>query len=339
MIILPDGTPLDLENIRFATASDLLSKLGSELKSTCDQFLDSPACVLDSLESVHVVQGEFAEVLLDKDVNIIGSSDATTCFMAVLIDHPSGRALVCHHDETTVQLIDNIIQGIVPQMQSPELYLVGGALTADEDDGNKTISTTTVTTLLHVLHSLSIPITLKLFCALAWNTDPITRAPLCQSLAVSLKKQHRQQEMCTAFAVPPGGWKDNRGPLIIPRLAQIWLDYGRNKHLRSVYDANKGQWNIKLLEGASSSNGAGGGDAHAEEEKRQGRWIDSRLLDLSDADLLQCCSTSPECELPHIAGEIRTCLQWALAQRQPLRMAEHRFQFNKSSKCWEELPS
>jgi len=203
----------------------------------------------------------------------------------------------------------------------------------------------TVSTLLQVLHSLPISISLKLFCALEWNTDPIKRAPRCQSLALSLRHSQlgttatKTTATATAFAVPPGGWKD-RGPLIIPRLAQIWLDYDRTN---SVYDANKGQWTIKMLERASVS-GVGterqkGETDHSTLEKRlpKSTWLDSRVLDLSDADLLRVCSTSPECELPHIAGEIRKCLEWAFMQLPEMQVVEHRFRFNNGIKDWEEV--
>jgi Protein N-terminal asparagine amidohydrolase len=345
MIILPDGKALDLQS-EIRSSLDLSSRLGSELKSSCKAFLDSPACVFSS-ETVHVTQGECAEIFVENNVQVLGSSDATTCVIAVLTDQPSGRAIVCHHDESTVKLAKNITQGIVPGMQSPELYLVGGALV--NTDGCSTISFATVTTLLQVFHSLALPIRLKLFCALEWNTDPVTRAPRCQSLAVSLKNSPQGATFtATAFAVPPGGWKD-RGPLIIPRLAQIWLNYSRDTHLRSVYDAEKDQWAIKLLEGAAfssvddtketeeSKTTAAAISKILEKRESNSTWIDSRVLELSNSELLRVCSTSPECELPHIAEEIRNCLQWGLAQRPPLRSVEHRYRLNKASKEWDKV--
>jgi len=120
MIILPDGKPLGLEN-GIRSASVLVSKLGPELKSRCDAFLDSPACVYDYVETVHIVQGEIAEISLDKNVKVLGSSDATTCLIAVVLDHPSRRAVVYHHDESIVQLAESITHGILPRMQSPHI--------------------------------------------------------------------------------------------------------------------------------------------------------------------------------------------------------------------------
>ncbi|KAH7615939.1 hypothetical protein NADE_000776 [Nannochloris sp. 'desiccata'] len=341
MIILPNGKPLGLE-AGISCASDLVSILGLELKSRCDAFLDSPACVYNYTETIHVVQGEYAEISLDKNVNVLGSSDATTCLIAVLLDHPSRRAAVYHHDKSTVQLAENVIQGILPEMQSPDLYLVGAALTNNDSSNN--MSVTAVLTLLQVLHSLPLFINLKLFCALEWNTYPIKRAPRCQSLAVSLMHSpHQQLESlatsitATAFPVPPGGWKD-RGPLIIPRLAQIWLICDKNKRRDSVYDADKGQWTIKILEGAVRKERREGETEYSTLERPPNSiWLDFRVLDLSDADLLRVCSTSPECELPHIAGEIRTCLKWVFMQMPQVQVVEHRFRFNNARKGWEEV--
>jgi hypothetical protein len=343
MIILPDDKPLGLE-AGISSACDLVSIFGLELKSRCDAFLDSPACVYNHIETFHIVQGEIAEIPLDENVKVLGSSDATTCLIAVLLDPPSRRAVVSHHDQSTVKLSENITQGILPRMKSPELYLVGSALT--NYDGSDTISVTTVLTLLQVLHSLPISISLKLFCALEWNTDPIKQAPRCQSLAVSLTYSQlgslETKTTATAFAVPPRGWKD-RGPLIIPRLAQVWLNYDRNKRRESVYDAEKGQWTIKLLEGASSS-GVGKerregetGYSTLQERSPNSIWLDSRVLDLSDTDLLRVCSTSPECELPHIAVEIRKSLEWVFMQMPEMQLVEHRFRFNNVNKDWEEV--
>ncbi|KAG7671580.1 hypothetical protein KSW81_003712 [Nannochloris sp. 'desiccata'] len=301
-----------------------------------------PACVYNYTETIHVVQGEYAEISLDKNVNVLGSSDATTCLIAVLLDHPSRRAAVYHHDKSTVQLAENVIQGILPEMQSPDLYLVGAALTNNDSSNN--MSVTAVLTLLQVLHSLPLFINLKLFCALEWNTYPIKRAPRCQSLAVSLMHSpHQQLESlatsitATAFPVPPGGWKD-RGPLIIPRLAQIWLICDKNKRRDSVYDADKGQWTIKILEGAVRKERREGETEYSTLERPPNSiWLDFRVLDLSDADLLRVCSTSPECELPHIAGEIRTCLKWVFMQMPQVQVVEHRFRFNNARKGWEEV--
>jgi hypothetical protein len=340
MILLPDGKPLDVDSV--ITSDHLIHELGLELKSTCDAFLASPACISDSIETVHVVQGEFAEILVDQNIKVLASSDATTCLIVVFVDQASGYAAIYHHDESTVQLAENITQGIInSSMQSPDCYLVGGSA-----GGSTTSSENTLSTILHCLHSLPIPITLKLFCALDWNTDPITRAPRCQSLAISLRKHQQQGNViATAFAVPPGclGKKNNqRGPLIIPRLAQIWLRYSTNKVKlnRSVYDANTGQWALHLLQGGAAAASPASSEIITPEEKTiKSKFKSSikRLLDLSDEELLAVCCTSPEFELPHIPGEIRKCLQWVLAQKKPLQNVEHRFQFNNKSKDWDEL--
>ena len=295
MLLLPDGSQFNFDSgIRNRN-------LHPALKSSCDEFLDREACVwYHGVKSVHVTQGEFATVLLDEQV-IIGSTAASTCVICVAVDVPTGRATICHHDASTVRNTENITQ-LVTGMQSPFLYLVGGYqeinenITATADDSSS-CSENTVQTILTVLNTLASPriITIKLFCVLEWNTDPISGAPRCQSLALVLPS-------LTAFPVAPhheGGWRD-RGPLLPVRTAQLWYN-SQNSLMKSCYDPVDKIFIARCVTGELWPNSS--------------RWLEMMLALESDEELLQRVSTSPAHELPHVAEDIRKSFRWALQQQ------------------------
>ena len=80
--------------------------------------------------ALHVVQGEWATVHLAPGPAarplLVGSTDATTCCIAVLVDSASRAASVAHHDDTTTVSCDAII-ATLGAMRAPHLWLLGGA--------------------------------------------------------------------------------------------------------------------------------------------------------------------------------------------------------------------
>ena len=305
MIVLPDTSRLLLQD--GADSKSLLDQLES-LKPACDSFLEDTACIWPSSESVHVVQGEFAELSLCGDVMTMGSTDATTCTIVVAIDLPTHRATICHHDEVTTSFHQNITQ-LVAGMKSPQLFLVGSY-----SGGNQTISSTSVHIILKTLNDLSTPITLKLFCALDWNTDS-SGAPRCQSLAISLQS-------LKPFPVAPfyeGGWR-GRGPIIYERMSQLWYNTAGKTPLKSIFDPIQDVWRSQLVAGEVSA---------------YTRRILSKTLALPDEEFLQRMSTSPEHELPHVVEDLRKICRWVLEQDGPLRWEEREFQW--VSNGWYEI--
>lgn len=301
MILLPDTSRLVLPNEdNEQDFNSLLDQMNS-LKSVCDSFLDSTACVWRLSKSIHVVQGEFAQLsLTETNLTCFGSTDATTCAITIAVDLPTLRATVCHHDEATVLVPQNITQ-LVCGMESPQLYLVGSYA-----GGNPGVSFSTVSTLLKILDALPTPITLRLFCALDWNTDP-SGAPRCQSLAISLPS-------IAPFPVAPfneGGWVD-RGPLISARMGQLWYNAYGKKVLRSVYDSSRGIFISRLVTGQVAV---------------QTREALSKILSLPDDKLLMYLSTSPEHELPHVASDLRESCRWVVEQDERLRVEERQFKW------------
>ena len=293
MLYLPDGRALDA-----ACEDDLITQITSDplVTAQCASFLNTPACVWDSKRSVHVVQGEWAEVALSSGAQVVlGSTDATTCTIAIAVDAHSGLATVCHHDEDTSHILQEALKPL-GGMHAPSLYLVGGY-----SDGSGT-GRRVVTSLLAAYAASPTPITLRLFCVLELNTDA-AGAPKAQSLAYNLAA--RRAFLATA-------WPD-RGPALPARMAQLWHTISGSGGLTKIQCTPDGRWSAVLSRGA----------LHSELQAHL-------LLDaVGDAELLQRCSTSPEHELPHIAEDLRASFRWMLQETGPLRVEEFVFTWQK----------
>lgn len=282
MILAPDGRTL------WGSVTDhcSLDHIASELQHASESFLDSTASVWPLRKSIHVFQGECAEVYVNEGV-LVGSTDATTCAIVVMLDPSSGKATVCHHDEITCKDPSAVLQTL-NGMQAPFLY-VSGAYSDRRGTGRAS-----VTALMDAFASSDIPITLRLFCVLGANTDA-HGAPRCQSMAVCLR---------SGQAVHVTEWPD-RGPCAARRLAELWLNNGGGEDggagaLRRVYCPEKRRIEAELVQGAVPHSTAA---------------VFQELIDCDDAELLQRCSTSPEHEMPHIAEEMRESFRWALEGR------------------------
>lgn len=264
-------------------------------------FLASHACVWNHARTVHVVQGELATVPVTiGSVAVLGSTDATTCLLAAAFDARSGLASVAHYDDGSIldpRNTANLVQG----MERPSLYLAGAARCGGERGA--ATAAATLHALLRVLDRSPMSIDLRLFCALDWNTDEAGR-PRAQALALALPSG-------TPFL--PESWRD-RGPLVEARMAQLWCGAGPGIPMKSIIDGKESEWLVTVV----------AGEAVASPGRRQRLQA---LVDLPDEELLQECSTSPECELPHVAEDIRAALRWVVAQDGPLRLEQHRFRW------------
>ncbi|GAB4815308.1 hypothetical protein N2152v2_002354 [Parachlorella kessleri] len=209
--------------------------------------------------------GELARVSTSVSVCWVGSSDATTCVIVVLLDLQAGLAAVAHFDAATSANPCNL-EACLEGMTAPSLFLVGGY---GIDNG---VSSQTVLRLLQQAHSTPTPVTLRLACIGGLNTDA-AGAPRSQSLAVNLQ----------TGAAAPARFLD-RGPLAIPRLAQLWLrERPESRTLQPVFDAASGQTRVSLILGAPN--------------KQLVAYL-GYLLAQDTPQLLEIISTSPEHEGP-----------------------------------------
>lgn len=137
-------------------------------------------------------------------VRYLGSTDATTCVIAVLIDPPSGTAAAAHFDSASAASVASV-GALLRGMAAPLLFLAGGYCDA-RGQGPRDAEA-----LLHRFHTTQLPISLRLCACGRANTDA-AGAPRCQALALDL----------ATLAPYPAHFAD-RGPLPLPRLAQLWL--------------------------------------------------------------------------------------------------------------------
>lgn len=266
-----------------------------ELRQAAEAFLDSPVSLPPGVPAVHVFQGEAAVVgtRLQRHpaqpppaaqqqqqqachshrqnpppLCYLGSTDATTCVIAALLDTGAGLAAVAHYDEGSAACPADLAACLPPEMEAPSLYLVGGFSEA------RGLGRTTAAALLSHYHAAPLPISLRLCCAAGLNTDA-AGAPRCQSLALHLPSG-------TPLAV--AHWPD-RGPLTTERLAQLWLhdSGGGSARLQQVWDRERSRLVVRLQEGTCNAQLA----------------LYLRYLLRQDAPaFLRMVSTSPEYEGP-----------------------------------------
>ena len=307
--------------------------MASSITALNSTFMQSQACVWHRTKSLHVVQGEFARCALT-DVRVIGSTDATTCLIAVAVDaaSPHLTASVCHFDEATVH-IENRITNLVAGMTAPYLYLVGATPHRPSHRCHPSASVATTAKLLETLHyEITTPIIVKLFCVLKWNGDASNNgAPLFQSLALSLSLfpgMGGHIGNVRALHVPPGpqGWPD-RGPLLHARLAQgCFAEEHRLLKLErkmsmsshecvglsedSIYDEIEECMCFRLFLGSALPR-------HVLDQ------IQSVAELRDDHEFLQRVSTTPEHELSHVVDDIRGSYRWILDTERDRQVCEN----------------
>ena len=118
-----------------------------------DDLLVDSRCVecCDSVGCLYVGQREWATVLFDdKHLDTIGSDDATTCHIVLIVDDATGNCAMCHFDGTDVQGgIEDMLESLKNQRQpsssvasrdvsSFSLYVAGGF----DDDRRSSIDLT-----------------------------------------------------------------------------------------------------------------------------------------------------------------------------------------------------
>lgn len=248
----------------------------SYIRYTCATFLTSALCLRDCSSFLHVFQGEIAAKIRTEGgpVRWAGSSAATTCVIAVFVDPHTELASVCHFDNFT-SCSASCIEECLDGMDAPFLYLVGGY------SDTRGLGPGTCEQLLAYFHKLKMNISLQLCCVAKLNTDALG-APTCQSLAVDLR----------SLAAYPAVFA-NKGPLAIPRLAQMWVQDGQPR-LNNIFDPCQQQIVLRLEKG--------GGD------RRLLRAL-LHLADISPSQFLHQVSTSPEHEEPEFLGgrEVHPC--------------------------------
>lgn len=116
---------VDGEAIGKCLATQLLARKG--IRDVCTKFQSSCSDpqMFAGRKSVFVLQGEFAEVDIARDPDIvISSGQATTCVVGVAVCKQSNIACICHMDgrSSTLAHLRRWLRGMI----KPVVYLVGG---------------------------------------------------------------------------------------------------------------------------------------------------------------------------------------------------------------------
>lgn len=259
---------------------DLLTAVLQVARSAAFDFLESSLHHSRKFKRVHVGQGELAIVSREAEATggdaplphiCLGSSDATTCVICVMLDVRTHTACCFHADEETNPGGCAALVEALAGMAQPELLLVGGCA-GSRGARLRGGHSRAASTLLGWFHTQPRLFSLRLCCLGALNTTA-AGLPRATSLAVDL----------STGAAAPDPWRD-RGPLQAARGAQLWMRGPLTSGgLRSIYDTERARLQLALACGAAPAVS-----------------VDSlrALAALADDDLLQCTSTSPDVEPP-----------------------------------------
>lgn len=285
MIVTPDGRPLD-------QASYLASVLSSPiLRKANEDFLSGRLLeVPRSLKNIYVLQGEQAFVDFHKGgVAYIGSDEATTCVIVVVICRKANKAWAAHYDQGSSRG-DLSFKRFANCFVEPELYLVGGY--AEPSNAGRDVC-------IHVLkmfhEQMSQTFALQLACIYNANVDE-HGAPRSRQLAVHCDSG---KAICATFG--------DRGPSVSRRLAYNHCYKG--PFLLSIFDSTTDTYRLP---------------GFVSKMPTQRIFDYSELLLLPGDELLQCYSTSPSHESDRFVPDMRALFEWLIdAQDMPDPKEEH----------------
>ncbi|XP_022830371.1 protein N-terminal asparagine amidohydrolase isoform X1 [Spodoptera litura] len=276
------------------------------------QLLAAAARVVPPPGLLYVGQRELAAVVPhDKNVNIIGSDDATSCIIVVIRHSGSGAVALAHLDgsgtaEAATAMVSRVQQLAVGYPEGRlELQLVGGFTDphrySDELFANIMLS----------FHRLSVEIDLTLACCCELNTalGGGSAAPLVTGVGVDIR----------AGDLFPATFPD-KGPELPLRGARTITSGPHSGQVLDIYDNTVGLLRI--------------GPFNYEPLRGVDLWLEQ-----SDDFILQHLSTTPAVEPPHFVHNIRVTLKFI--QQHPFPAVtvfpdnrSHYYRRDEQSGCW-----
>ncbi|XP_075978527.1 N-terminal amidohydrolase 1 isoform X2 [Anticarsia gemmatalis] len=261
---------------------------------------------------LYVAQRELAAVVPhDKNVNIIGSDDATSCIIVVVRHSGSGAVALAHLDgsgtaEAAAAMVTRVQQLAVGYPEGRlELQLVGGFTDphrySDELFANIMLS----------FHRLSVEIDLTLACCCELNTalGGGSAAPLVTGVGVDIR----------AGDLFPATFPD-KGPELPLRGARTITSGPHSGQVLDIYDNTVGMLRI--------------GPFNYEPLRGVDLWLEQ-----SDDFILQHLSTTPAVEPPHFVHNIRVTLKFI--QQHPFPAVTvfpdnraHYYRRDEQTGCW-----
>ena len=288
MVLLVRGQPV--------SATSLLDCTDAVLQAAAEAFLAQPEPLPQEQPCVYACQGE--EITMGAHAaGLLASSDATTCVIAALVSAAAaaatqGVARIVHHDEATTRSLASLqstVAGLGQQATNAaaaaaQLWLVGGY--RDERGTGAAVARR----LLEFLEGCEAALEVQLCCLGAQNTAA-NGSPRCTALTLDLR---------TLAAHPTAPQPHSRGPLLPARMAQWAYTAGSGGNAD-----NSGDSSSSSLRSITCTPGL---PLRLQLALRHGRppahllWHALQLLQMSDEELLQNWSTSPQHEPPHFAA-------------------------------------
>mmetsp|Transcript_12728 Transcript_12728/g.27572 ORF Transcript_12728/g.27572 Transcript_12728/m.27572 type:complete len:326 (+) Transcript_12728:73-1050(+) len=294
MLVDSDGRALPVNQLLQA----LLDQ--KHIKEANECFINSEVQVVDrNRPCICVLQGEKAHVNYSRNNFVVGSDDATTCVIIVLLDPDTHTAWTTHYDQGTVHS-DASVLDVLLGMQSPEAYLVGAY---EEPSG---VSKDVIESLLMLLHEhTDRKVKIRLACVASANTFP-DGSPRTRALAVD----------CQSRMAYPAEFED-RGPEIPRRFAHGWCGCG--PALVNIYTLDSDQLVLPAF------------------DARQPSWYVmryERLMALPDEEMVKHCSTSPAHEGPKFVRDMRAAYAWIIERQEDGDVPQVVYTWSSDRACW-----
>lgn len=278
-------------------------------RETATQFLSIPTKTVGAPGLLYVCQREMAAVAPhDKNVNIIGSDDATTCVIVVVRHSGSGAVALAHLDGNGT---DEAVSTMVARVQELafgypegriELQLIGGF------KDTQGYAEDLFSNIMQSFHKHPLEIDLTQACVGELNT--ILRGdinwPIIYGIGVNVKTGE----------IFPSTFPD-KGPDIQLRMARHFTG---GHQVLDIYDSTVGMLRI--------------GPFNYDPLRGVDLWLSQ-----SDEFILQHLSTSPEVEPPHFALQVRATLRYIQDNQFPAVTVfrnnnPHYFRRDESTGCW-----
>ena len=304
-LLLPDGSAWSCEPGKGATNAVEAILTCPELIASNQAFLNSDVRSIPATSrSIHVVQGEAALASWASHDLCIGSTDSTTCVIAVVVCGQTQMAWAAHFDEATAPL-DHTFSDLAAQQGAlqgeADVYLVGGF---EEKSG---FSAAVVAGVLRSLHACPVRLHLRLASILRLNTTP-AGGPAALHLAVD----------CRSGTPHPATFAD-RGPELPRRFTySSMITHGL---LAPLYDAKA---DVMRLPGF-----------YVHMPRQYMAYYQSAVA-MSDEQFLSRCSTSPAYEPPNFCDDIRASYQYRIDVHDH-HIPERSYKWSAERCAWEEV--
>ncbi|KAG4073688.1 hypothetical protein HA402_000912 [Bradysia odoriphaga] len=300
--VLQDECPMD---------TSALFMLHPVYRDYANQLLEIPTKTVGPVGLLYVGQRELAAVAThDKNVNIIGSDDATTCIIVVVRHSGSGAVALAHLDGNG---IDEAVSTMVDRVQNLALGYPEGRIEVQLIGGYKDQQSYAEDLFFNIMQSFhKHPLEIDLTQACVGELNTIVRGdlnwPIIYGIGVNIKTGE----------IFPAAFTD-KGPDLQLRMAR---NFTGGQTVLDIYDSQLGMLRI--------------GPFNYDPLRGVDLWLAQ-----TDEFLLRHLSTSPEVEPPHFAMQVRSTLKYIQDNQFPAVTVfrdnrPHYYHRDETTGCWQE---